>query len=377
MFTTGIVDSYAIRHDKLKENLQNATFTVNYSLQDKKLTDDVMKTIYVNVLFVHINDVISSMRQNLVNAPCKMIFKYTGGTIPELTNEEAKSGKVFNIHRPIDHNGRGVLTVAECTEILNFLEGKTKTLSFVQGGSLAEQPHSLRSQILTPFVALHLILQMEPKERESCLKSISESEEDRAFAKEGLDLLKDKGSELKEKISELAGTPFEEDKINEFIKVYADHLSAVFQGIRYNKQIELPIGVDILAGIEQLSKIVEEEIEKGDLKKKARVIKHDLDNVMRRLDNCISPLSPEKLEVIKGGMERLDSIFKELNSLKESLHLDMQNELDSASELIRKIRDGVKTNLEESRLLELKDNLVSALQEPFNMIVSVTTGQEK
>lgn len=241
--------------------------------------------------------------------------------------------------------------------------------------------HSLRSQILTPFVALHLALQIEPKERETYLKNLSPED----FCNEGIEVLDNKGQELIRKFSELAGTPFEKEKalsqsqkdINEFIQDYAEPLSTIFQGIINNNQINLPSDVDVLAGIEQLSRIVEEGVEKSDLIKKARLIKHDLDSVLRRLDNCKSPLTPEKRGVMKSGMEMLDSIFKELNTLKETRHLDIQAELESASKLVQKIREGVKTNLEESRLLELRDELVSVLQEPFNMIVSVTTGQEK
>lgn len=348
-------------------------------------TDKSFKETFTNddIILLHETDIRNHLYNN---APMDLegkegpnIIKFSGGAASEATGENRE--RVFALEHPIEYP---IFTKAETwKDILKYIsDPKNQSKPACMG--LSVQYISLRSQILTPFVALHLALQMNQEEQRSYLKNLSP--EDRKFCNEGIEVLDNKGQELIRKFSELAGTPFEKEKalsqsqkdLNEFIEVYAERLSTIFQGIINNNQIELLTGVDVLlAGIEQLSKIVEDGIEKSDLIKKARVIKHDLDNVMRRLDNCISPLSPEKLEVIKGGMDRLDSIFKELNTLKESLHLDMQNELDSASELIRKIREGVKTNLEETRLLELRDELVSVLQKPFNMIVSITTGQEK
>ncbi len=352
--------------------------------------DDCGKAAFLNlttpfILFIHTSNGCSKeFLENLFSKKnglgSSWIACYSGGDEPDWY-ENLGTNSFKNI-RFFKHIGDDVESKWDIPAFVSaVLDKKENAFDY-----LVRKPNShliARSQILTPFVALHLILQMEPKEQESYLKDMSK--EDQKFCKEGFELMDNNGLELMRKFSELAGIPFEEGKapsrpqkdINKFIEVYAERLYTIFQGILKNNQIELPSGDDLLAGIEQLSRLVEEEIEKSYFKKKARVIKHDLDNVMRNLDNCNSPLTPEKRGVMKNKMEMLDSIFKELNTLKETLHLDVQAEIDSASNLIRKINEGVKKNLEESRLLELRDELVGILQKPFSMIVSITAGQEK
>ncbi len=164
-FTVSIVDSKRNRYDKLRKNLTDARLIVVHCLRDRKLTSDNLSEIDdVDVLFVHINDVHSSLN-NLSSARSKLIFKYTGGSLPPLIPNEINSGKVFNITYSLDHDGtvdggkrQDILTTVECNEIKQYLMGKTKMLSFVQGGSLVFQINRLRSQILTPLVTLHLAL---------------------------------------------------------------------------------------------------------------------------------------------------------------------------------------------------------------------------
>lgn len=229
-----------------------------------------------------------------------------------------------------------------------------------------------RSQILTPFVALHLALQMESdmldEEKEHCKK----------VWEDGLELIKNNGQELNAKFMELLGLsknispnrikPQPEKELDEFIEKYKDRLYTIFEGLSVNNTFVLNENENVdnlLAGIEQLSKIVEEGISCKEAIKKNRVLRHNIENAITRLGLFTAPFSDKR----EGLRKELNDLNVNLSSfdtdmIRKYFNMDMKNEFDSSIRLIQGY-DGAGS---DDKILNMIKELISSLQK----IVTVT-----
>jgi hypothetical protein len=208
------------------------------------------------------------------------------------------------------------------------------------------------------------------------------SDEEKGHYKEvcekGLKLLENNGGKLKAKFMELMGLPENalknenrikpqpEKELDKFIENYKDRLCMILEGLSVNNTFVLNENVDdILTGIEQLSKIVEDGIYCKEAIKKNSVFRHDIESAIFRLRLFTAPFS-DKREDLKKELRDLNANLSsfDMDMMRKYFNTNMKKEIDGSIRLIQGY-DGADSNDKISNMIK---ELISSLQE----IVTVT-----
>lgn len=398
--TVGIIDSSEARFKLVHDNLSGNGFEIAFSLKEGKLTNENVSQIQTDVLFVHINDLSSTLKDNLRMAPCKLVFVYSGGSLPFLTQDEASSGKVFNISYSVDRDGTvddgkkpDVLTAEECNEIKSYLKGKSQAFSFVQGR--ASTLGLARLKILTPFVLLYQGIETEQEGAWSfanALKDkkdiVNESQSDQKSNKKNkekvLESLKrgkeflSNPTEIEKRFYELMGISYPVEgeqpdplvELKHWLKTTKSDLAPLFDqaiggqtfyGIYNNPKVKLD---RILAVINWLKEIIEFADDYGKWQKKNSSMRHFLKNAITRLTNYTAPLNKELRQSLDREIKDIEEAFQTFRLPSESYEMDQEtkNESKSGLEAVRKFRGKLVKGEDDYALMEELKKLVAQFE---------------
>lgn len=366
-WTVGIVDFLKDRFEKLSTNLEKAGLRVSYTLQNQKLSTEDLSGFKADVLFVHINDVMPVLRKDMSVVPSRLVLKYSGGRF-RLGQGELSGSKVFKINRPIDQEGTGVLTVDECRQIAEYLEGTRRILTFVDSVDDSNDPFT----IIAPFILLHFGLQMEQESTEYIVGQMSE--EEKIACGKGSELLQEEGKTLKEEFKKLvgiggsiAGVTSPERDLEEFVARYCRPLYQAFRGAvsKGFYRLEGKSADEVLMGIETFRKI----LGRGVAWRKSRELRHHLQNLVPRLTDYEKPISIDEREELKREMGDLLPKVEvySISAVRDYFGIDPGTEVETALTIARSLKESVIVGSDDSEILLLRDRLITCLEQIIDL----------
>lgn len=261
-----------------------------------------------------------------------------------------------------------------------------------------------RYEIFLPFAFLHFGLQLQRRlqSKEKCATifcnkmtqdSDNESDAVNECCDRGINFLSKNGIELNNKFGELVKsiytdkvkvTPKIQNDIEEFIRLYGKVLRYTFLGHTGNKKcIAWPSNINpLLADVGKIFNIVDNGVASyyKEVIEPNYTIRHDLEqNAIPRLNLFRTLQLTEQLKSLKMELNDLKIKFNKFagQNIDEYFQIDFKEEIDKATKVIHEMQEEISTSLDDTKILEMRKNLICLLENFIQKTLIVTPRDRK
>lgn len=230
----------------------------------------------------------------------------------------------------------------------------------------------IRQRLLTPFVLLHLGLQMEKEKKRSFVNE--PTDEEKECLRGGEDLLSDQ-KKMEQDLCELMGVPHQGKgdgpeplkQLRQWVDDNNSELGQLFEqavsGKKFKRLAEQKLN-GTLSTIEELSEIVDRAVDYGERVKKNSSMRHFLKNAVPRLTNYFAGLNKEMRSVLDLEMKDLESSFRTFLAPSAGYDLDAKTRKtsDAAYKAVTVFRDKLDKKGNDQNLVKEIKKLVNQLE---------------